>query len=70
MQAIILCGGLATRLGDTTKTVPKVLLDIAGGTLLEWQIQRCVSLQSNDCRRISYTAGQFLNRAGRFSKCP
>ena len=39
MQAIILCGGLATRLGDTTKKVPKVLLDIAGKTVLEWQIQ-------------------------------
>ena len=39
MQAIILCGGLATRLGDTTKAVPKVLLDIAGKTVLEWQIQ-------------------------------
>ena len=39
MQAIVLCGGLATRLGDTTKTVPKVLLDIAGRTVLEWQIQ-------------------------------
>ena len=39
MQAIILCGGLATRLGDTTKTVPKVLLEIAGRTVLEWQIQ-------------------------------
>lgn len=39
MQAIILCGGLATRLGDATKKVPKVLLDIAGKTVLEWQIQ-------------------------------
>ena len=39
MQAIILCGGLATRLGDTTKTVPKVLLDIADRTVLQWQIQ-------------------------------
>lgn len=39
MQAIILCGGLATRLGNVTKTVPKVLLDIAGKTVLEWQIQ-------------------------------
>ncbi len=38
MEAIILCGGLATRLGETTKTVPKVLLDIAGKTVLEWQI--------------------------------
>jgi D-glycero-alpha-D-manno-heptose 1-phosphate guanylyltransferase len=39
MQAIILCGGLATRLGNATKMVPKVLLDIAGKTVLEWQIQ-------------------------------
>ena len=39
MQAIILCGGLATRLGDTTKTLPKVLLDIADKTVLEWQIR-------------------------------
>ena len=39
MQAIILCGGLATRLGETTKTLPKILLEIAGRTVLEWQIQ-------------------------------
>ena len=39
MQAIILCGGLATRLGEAAKTVPKVLLEIAGETVLEWQIQ-------------------------------
>lgn len=42
MQAIILCGGLATRLGDVTKTVPKVLLKIAGKTVLEWQIRLLV----------------------------
>ena len=39
MQAIILCGGLATRLGETTKTIPKILLEIAGKTVLEWQIR-------------------------------
>lgn len=39
MQAIILCGGLATRLGETTKTIPKVLLDIADRTVLDWQLQ-------------------------------
>jgi NDP-sugar pyrophosphorylase family protein len=39
VQAIILCGGLATRLGETTKTLPKILLEIAGKTVLEWQIQ-------------------------------
>lgn len=39
MQAIILCGGLATRLGETVKTLPKILLEINGKTVLEWQIQ-------------------------------
>ena len=39
MQAIILCGGLATRLGHTTKTVPKILLEVADQTVLDWQIQ-------------------------------
>jgi NDP-sugar pyrophosphorylase family protein len=39
VQAIILCGGLATRLGETTKTLPKILLEIAGKTVLEWQIR-------------------------------
>ena len=39
MQAIILCGGLSTRLGDITKSVPKILLDIRGRTVLEWQIE-------------------------------
>jgi D-glycero-alpha-D-manno-heptose 1-phosphate guanylyltransferase len=37
VQAIILCGGLATRLGETAKTLPKILLEIAGKTVLEWQ---------------------------------
>ncbi len=39
MQAIILCGGLATRLGETAKALPKILLKIAGETVLERQIQ-------------------------------
>ena len=39
MPAIILCGGLAARLGETTKTIPKILLDIADKTVLDWQIQ-------------------------------
>ena len=38
MQAIILCGGLSTRLGKTTQTLPKVLLKIGERTVLEWQL--------------------------------
>ena len=36
---MVLCGGLATWLGDAIKKVPKVVLDIACKTVLEWQIQ-------------------------------
>lgn len=42
MQAIILCGGLATRLGAFTKTIPKVLLDIADRTVLNWQLDEMI----------------------------
>jgi D-glycero-alpha-D-manno-heptose 1-phosphate guanylyltransferase len=40
MNAIILCGGLSTRLGDITKSIPKVLLDIKGKTVLDWQLEK------------------------------
>jgi len=35
MQLLILCGGLASRLGDITKSTPKVLLDIHGRKFLD-----------------------------------
>ena len=38
MQAIILCGGLSTRLGKKTEKLPKVLLKIGDRTVLEWQL--------------------------------
>ncbi len=43
-NAIILCGGLSTRLGDITKSVPKILLDIGGKTVLDWQLEKLKSL--------------------------
>jgi len=39
MQAIILCGGLSTRLGQTTEKLPKILLKIGDYTVLEWQLR-------------------------------
>ena len=38
MQAIILCGGLSTRLGTITENVPKILLEIGGCTVLDYQL--------------------------------
>lgn len=40
MNAIILCGGLSTRLGDITKDVPKILLEIGGKPIIDWQLDQ------------------------------
>lgn len=40
MNAIILCGGLSTRLGDITKNIPKVLLPVGDRTVLDWQLDK------------------------------
>jgi len=39
MQAVILTGGLATRLGERTRALPKALLPIAGRPFLAWQLE-------------------------------
>ncbi|HTA92753.1 MAG TPA: NTP transferase domain-containing protein [Polyangiaceae bacterium] len=39
MQAVILAGGLATRLGERTRGLPKALLPIAGRPFLAWQLE-------------------------------
>ena len=39
-QAVILAGGLATRLGDTVRSTPKALLPVAGRPFLAWQLER------------------------------
>ena len=39
MQAIVLCGGLSTRLGDITKDTPKILLEIGNRTILDIQLE-------------------------------
>jgi NDP-sugar pyrophosphorylase family protein len=39
MQAVILAGGLATRLGARTRSIPKALLPIAGRPFLAWQLE-------------------------------
>jgi len=39
MQAVILAGGLATRLGARTRSMPKALLPIAGRPFLAWQLE-------------------------------
>ncbi len=48
MNAIILCGGLSTRLGEITKSIPKVLLEIKGRTVLEWQTDKLKKIGITD----------------------
>jgi D-glycero-alpha-D-manno-heptose 1-phosphate guanylyltransferase len=47
MNAIIVCGGLSTRLGEITKSIPKVLLEIKGKTVLDWQLEKIKELGIN-----------------------
>lgn len=44
MNVIILCGGLSTRLGDITKSIPKILVDVGGKTILDWQLEKIAEL--------------------------
>ena len=39
MQMVILCGGLATRLGNLAKDIPKSMIEIEGKPFLEYQIE-------------------------------
>ena len=48
MNAIILCGGLSTRLKDITKSIPKVLLEIKGKTVLDWQLEKIKEIGLNE----------------------
>ena len=39
MQMVILCGGVATRLGSLAKDIPKSMIQIHGKPFLEHQIE-------------------------------
>jgi N-acetyl-alpha-D-muramate 1-phosphate uridylyltransferase len=38
-QAVVLAGGLATRMLPRTQTVPKALLEVAGRPFIDWQLE-------------------------------
>lgn len=40
MQAVILAGGLATRLGELAAHTPKSMLEVAGRPFIAWQLER------------------------------
>ena len=53
-QAVILAGGLATRLYPVTKTIPKSLIDINGSPFIDHQIKL---LEKNRIKKILICAG-------------
>jgi MurNAc alpha-1-phosphate uridylyltransferase len=48
VQAVVLAGGLATRMRPHTLTVPKSMLLVAGRPFVDWQIERLVSVGLRD----------------------
>lgn len=52
----ILCGGLSTRLKEKTKNTPKALLEIAGKTFIDWQIELLVE---KDIENVVLCVGHF-----------
>lgn len=59
MQMVILCGGLATRLGNHTKTIPKSMMPIEGKPFLEYQIE---NLKKNSIIEIVLCIGHLWDK--------
>lgn len=47
-QAVVLAGGLATRMLPLTRTVPKALLEVAGRPFIDWQLERLAASGIHD----------------------
>ena len=65
MQAVILAGGLATRMRPLTETVPKLLLDVAGRPFVDWQLEKLAACGFEDvviC--IAYLGEQIQEHVG------
>jgi N-acetyl-alpha-D-muramate 1-phosphate uridylyltransferase len=48
MQAVVLAGGLATRMRPYTLTVPKAMLPVAGRPFVDWQLERLAAAGLTD----------------------
>ena len=65
MYAIVLCGGMGTRLGSLTKSVPKLLLDVAGRPFLSYVLdQLCRSDIDGIILAVGYRANMIRQAIG------
>jgi N-acetyl-alpha-D-muramate 1-phosphate uridylyltransferase len=48
VQAVVLAGGLATRMRPHTLTVPKSMLEVAGRPFVDWQLERLATCGLRD----------------------
>lgn len=64
MQAVILLGGLGTRLGALTKYIPKALIDIYGRPFLQYQLEWLASYGLND---VVFCVGHFADQIESFA---
>jgi D-glycero-alpha-D-manno-heptose 1-phosphate guanylyltransferase len=58
MEAVILAGGLGTRLGDLTKNTPKPMLSVAGRPFIEYLLQ---ALDRSGVDRVVLSVGHLAN---------
>ncbi len=60
-QAVILCAGRGSRLGDLTQTTPKPLVEVEGKPFIEYSIDKLISVGVTDIILIvEYLKKQFL----------
>jgi N-acetyl-alpha-D-muramate 1-phosphate uridylyltransferase len=65
VQAVVLAGGLATRMRPRTTTVPKSMLEVAGRPFVDWQLERLAACGVRDVVMcVAYLAEQIEAHVG------
>lgn len=64
MQAVILCAGKGTRMGELTLEVPKPLLTVKGKTLLEHKLDQLPEVVTEIILIVGYLGGQIREKIG------
>jgi NDP-sugar pyrophosphorylase family protein len=65
MQAVVLAGGLATRMRPRTLTVPKAMLEVAARPFVDWQLERLAACGFRDVVMcVAYLAEQIQDHVG------